>query len=90
MGHLVEGRLYLVSQIVHVEVTGVDDQVRLTAQAAQQVPLGGYAVHQSPVTLQGMLAANVLEATDQHVVGRLEEKHLRTVAATVQISDHST
>ena len=69
--------------------TGVEHQVGLVAQAGQHGPLGGDAVDQSPLALQRMRPADVLESAHQHLVARLEEQHARPQSALGQLDDHA-
>ena len=72
---LVAGELgvHLGAQLVHVEAGGVDHQVGVAAQLAQQVALGGDAVDDPAVALERVRAAHRLEAAHQGVVGGLQE-----------------
>ena len=54
---------------------GVQDQVGLAADAAQQLALGSDPVHDPAVFLQRMRAADALEPADQGLVAGLEEHH---------------
>ncbi|SCF99680.1 hypothetical protein GA0115255_115112 [Streptomyces sp. Ncost-T6T-2b] len=65
--------VHLGPQLVHVEAGGVDDQVGVAAQLAQQVALGRDAVDDAPVALEGVRAADGLEAAHEGVVGGLQE-----------------
>lgn len=65
--------VHLGPQLVHVQAGGVDDQVGVAAQLAQQFPLGGDAVGDAAVALEGVRAADRLEAAHQGVVGGLQE-----------------
>lgn len=58
---------------MHVEAGGVDHQVGVAAQLAQQVTLGGDAVGDPAVPLERVRSADRFEAAHQRVVGRLEE-----------------
>ena len=75
LGLLVAGELgvHLGAQLVHVQAGGVDHQVGVAAQLAQQVALGGDAVDDAAVALERVRAAHRLEAAHQGVVRGLQE-----------------
>ena len=68
-------------QLVDVEPAGVEHEVGVAAQLAQQRALAGDAVDEPVVALQRVRPADRLEAAHQRVVGRLEEQHPRAHAA---------
>lgn len=65
--------VHLGAQLVDVEAGGVDDQVGVATQLAQEFALGVDAVDDAPVALEGVRAAHRLEAAHQGVVGGLQE-----------------
>ena len=65
--------VHLGAQLVHVQAGGVDHQVGVAAQLAQQFALGVDAVDDAAVALEGVRAAHRLEAAHQGVVRGLQE-----------------
>src|SRR5437879_5559265 len=63
-----------VAQFAHAEGGRVDDLVGFLFHGLQPVPLGTDAVHDAARLGQGVLAARLFKAADQHIVGRIEEE----------------
>ena len=78
---LVEARLELVDR----DVARVDDEVGALAQAGQALALLADAVDDAAAGRQRVPAARLLEATDQRLVGGLEEHERVLHAALVQL-----
>ena len=77
----------LAGQLVDVEARGVDDDVRVGPQVAQQLALGLDAVEEPPLALQRVRAAHALEPADQRLVGGVEEHQLRVPAVLADRGD---
>src|SRR4051794_36417887 len=69
-----EGLRDLVRELVHVQPTGVDDQVGVRSELGQRDPLAPESVEQAPPFLQRVRSAGSFLAADQHVVVGFQEQ----------------
>ena len=67
-----------------VEPRGVDDDLGVGAQVAEELPLGLDAVEQPALALQRVRPADALEAADQGLVGGVEEDQVGAPAGLAQ------
>lgn len=79
--------VHLGAQFVHVQAGGVDDQVGVAAQLAQEFALGRDAVDDAAVALEGVRAAHRLEAAHQGLVGGLQEHDAPGDLAGLQVGE---
>jgi len=73
---------------VHTHLRGVDDEIRRAGNRLEQLALGGDRVAQTDVAGdQGMLAAGLGIAIEQHLVRGVQVNHLAADAAAPQLAD---
>ena len=72
---------------MHVEVGGVDDDVGAALEVLEQRALGGDALGHAFVAGERVLAAALLVAAHEHVVGGVEEQHPGARAHLAQLGE---
>ena len=78
---------HLPAELVDVDAGGVDHHLGLGAQVAQQGALGEDPVEQPALRLERVRPAHALEATDEGLVGGVEEDEVRTPAAVAKLGE---